>query len=534
MSRERIDMDRLRELVRLHRMGTPAREVARLLAMSPNTERVYRAALTAFGLLAGSPEDVPELDVLKAAVEEHRPPKLPGQQRSSLEAWTARVTALRKSGLGPRAIYDRLRLEDPAFVESRASYSAVKRLCRALTKAEGIRAEDVAIPVVTHAGEVAQVDFGYLGRLYDPKAGILRKAWVFVMVLGHSRHQFARITFDQTVDTWLQVHVEAFDFFGGVPRVVVPDNLKAAVIRAAFTPSEPTSLNRSYRELARHYGFKVDPTPPYAPQKKGKVEGTVKYVQGNFFKGRDGQDVEVAQADLSRWVNEIAGTREHGATGKRPIEVFEREEKAALLPLPAKRFEQAVWKEATVHQDSHVLFERRMYSVPWRLIGKKVWLRATPSSVSIYWDETRVATHERRGSEPRSTHDAHLPDHRRDLRHRSRSFWEERAARIGPETATYVKALFDADDVLSMLRQVQAVVMHLEKFPKERAEAACRRGSFFGTYGYVGLKNILTRALDLEPLPVAVAPEGSPPEGFRFARTATELLSKQETQNEPH
>ena len=109
------------------------------------------------------------------------------------------------------------------------------------------------------------------------------------------------------------------------------------------------------------------------------------------------------------------------------------------------------------------------------------------STVSLHWDDVRVATHERRGSGP-STQDSHLPDHRGDLRHRGRGFWEERAARIGPDTASYVKALFDSDDVLSMLRAVQAVVRHLERFPKERAEAACRRASFFGTYGYAGIK----------------------------------------------
>jgi len=381
---------------------------------------------------------------------------------------------------------------------------------------------------------VAQVDFGSIGKLYDPRAGVLRKAYVFAMVLGHSRHQFARVVFDQTVATWLHLHVLAFDFFGGVPRTIVPDNLKAAVVRAAFLPSEMVSLNRSYRELARHCGFKVDPAPPYQPKKKGKVESDMKYTKGNVLKGRDGEDVDKVNAELSRWVVEIAGTRVHGTTGKRPLEVFEQEEKHALLPPPQQRFEPVVWKQATVHQDSHVLFERRMYSVPWQLCGKKVWLRATPSTVSVECEDARVATHARRGSEQRSTNEAHLPEHRADLRHRSRGFWEERAARIGPETSAYVKALFDADDVLSMLRAVQAVVTHLEKFPKERAEAACRRASYFGTYGYAGLKNILARALDLEPLPVATVPPSAPQEHFRFARSANDLLTQLETDHEPH
>lgn len=268
-------MDRLVELVRLHRMGTGAREVARLLCISPNTERLYRLALQSAGLLTGAVQDLPTLEVLKAALVQQHPPKRPPQQISTLEPWRGEVVALRDKGLGARAIYDRLRLERGDFP---GSYSAVKRLCRQLERAQGVQPRDVAIPVETAPGEVAQVDFGYVGRLYDPQAGTLRKAWCFVMVLGYSRHLFARVVFDQRVETWLGLHAEAFAALGGVVETVVPDNLKAAVVRAAFRADDTAALNRSYRELARYYGFKIDPTPPYAPQKKGKVESAVKYL----------------------------------------------------------------------------------------------------------------------------------------------------------------------------------------------------------------------------------------------------------------
>jgi transposase len=534
MCMKRVEMDRLQELVRLHRMGSGKREVARLLEMSPNTEREYREAIEAAGLLAGAVENLPAIEVLKMAVEAHHPRRTPPQQVSSVEAWIDQVEKLRKTGLRPRAIYDRLRLEDEGFRESGATLSAVKRLWRRLRRAQGVRAEDVAIPVETRAGEVAQVDFGYVGRLYDPVQRVMRKAWVFVMVLGYSRHMVTRIVFDQTVETWLWLHVEAFEELGGVVEVVVPDNLKSAVIRAAFGISDGTALNRSYREFARHYGFKIDPTPVYDPRKKGKVESGVKYVKRNFFAGREESDAEVLRPALHRWVYEIAGMREHGTTGQRPIEVFRAVEQATLRPLPKVRFEPVVWKQATVHPDSHVVFERRLYSVPWRLIEQKVWVRASANTVVIYWNDDRVATHERRGPGHRSTLDEHLPAHRVDLRHRSRSYWEERADRLGSEVGQYVREVFDCDDVLSMLRTVQAVVTHLEKFPKERAQAACRRASFYGTYSYRGVKNILTDALDLEPLPVAAVPSGSPQESFRFARSATELLNRMEIPDEPN
>ena len=141
--------------------------------------------------------------------------------------------------------------------------------------------------------------------------------------------------------------------------------------------------------------------------------------------------------------------------------------------------------------------------------------------MTIYADDERVATHDRRGPGYRTTVDGHLPDHRADLRHRSRAFWERRADALGDEVGRYVRAIFDSDDVLSQLRAVQAIVTHLETFPVERARAACRRAEHFGSYGYGALKNILRRGLDLEPLPEAASPTGAQP-APRFARPASQ------------
>lgn len=535
MCMRRIDMDRLQELVRLHRMQTGCREVARLLRMSPNTEREYRLALEQAGLLLGPVDGLPELEVLKAAVAARLASAPPPQQVSSVERWEPEIRELSEKGLRPRAVYDRLRLKHGDF---NGSYYAVKRAWKKIRRERGVQPEDVAIPVETAAGEVAQVDFGYLGKLYDPTEGVLRKAWVFVMVLAYSRHMVVRIVFDQTVKTWLRLHVEAFAELGGVVATVVPDNLKAAVIRAAFGADGVCTLNRSYRELARYYGFKVDPTPPRAPKKKGKVESGVKYVKGNFFSGRDGADVEEVRREAARWVREIAGTREHGTTGEQPLEVFEAVERAALSPLPRAPFEPVEWKEALVHTDTHFLFDRRLYSVPWRFIGKRVWVRATAQAVTAYFDDVRLATHDRRGKGKRSTIEEHLPPERAALRHRSRAFWEERADRLGEEVGVYIREVFDSDDVLSTLRGVQAIVTHLERFPRERAVAACRRARFYGNYTYPGIKNILLRGLDLQPLPLPVNPAMPPEPGqqqLRFARSAKELLqSLKEDSHEPN
>jgi len=513
-------MHRLQELVRLHRLDVEVRTIARLLKMSPNTERDYRRALEAAGLLAGSPEELPELAVLEAAVIQHRgAAQQPAQNVSSVEPWRGEVEVMLDRGAGPRAIYDALRLDQ----EFTGSLSAVKRLCVRLRKDRGPDALSVAIPVDTEPGEVAQVDFGYVGKLYDPREGRPRKAWVFVMVLAHSRFLYAEIVFDQKTTTWLAAHERAFRALGGVPRVVVPDNLKAAVIRAAFGSTDDCALNRSYRELARHYGFKIDPTPPRAPKKKGKVESAVKYVKNNFFKPREFSDVDVAQRQLAEWSREIANQRVHGTTGVRPTEALE-EERAHLLQLPVEPYALIEWHQAKLHTDCHLLFDGRLYSAPWPLVGRQLWVKATPGTVLIFDESERVATHERRGPGRRSTQESHLPEHRRDYRNRSRAYWEERAAAMGEEVAEYIQVVFDSDDVLLTLRDVQNIVRHLETFPKPRARRACQRAMYFGSMKYRAIKLILSRGLDFEPLPDE-RPAAMPLQDPRFARTASEIIN---------
>lgn len=525
MSAPRVDMHRLQELVRLYREGSGVRERARLLKMSTRTERKYRSALAGAGLLAGDPAQLPSMAELRAAVEAEHPPPEKRPFESSVDPWKDEIRKWAKQGVGAKAIWDKLerKKEKTGFD---ASYAAVKRAVRRIRSEDGgVRAEDVVIPVISAPGEIAQVDFGYVGRWRDPESGTKRKAWVFVVVLAHSRHMFAKLVFDQRSETWLRLHMEAFAYFGGVPQVVVPDNLKAAVVRAAFglAGREKLALNRSYRELARYYGFRIDPTPAYRPETKGKVESGVKYVKNNFLPTTDAEDLAEGNADLRHWLEHTAGLRIHGTTGRRPIEAFAQDEQPALAALPRRPYALLVWHRCQVHRDSHVLFDRRLYSVPWRHLGREAWVCATPRSVMVYIDDERVATHARRGEGRRSTVDAHLPARRRDLRHRSIAYWYERAAHIGPAAEAYVRAVYDADPVLSKLPEVQQIVLDLERFTPERAEAACLRALHFGNLHVRAVARILERGLDSQPLPVSSTALGAL-DAPRFARPVSELM----------
>ena len=343
---------------------------------------------------------------------------------------------------------------------------------------------------------MAQVDFGYAGMFYDPATGVMRRTWAFVLLLVHSRVMFVKLVFDQKAETWLALHEEAFRAIGGVPSVCLPDNTRRAVLRAAFGISGPTELERSYREFAARWGFKVDPAPPGDPRKRGKVEATVKYVLASGVRGREGSPLDEANAALDLWNREVASKRVHGSTGLRPIDVFEAEERAALQPLPTETIELAVWKRARVHPDCHVTCRGRLFSVPWQLVHDTVWVRACGRAVEVFHRDRRVASHEDRGLR-RTTLEEHLPEDRRDLRHRAQAFWEVRAARIGPETFALVREQFCQDAVLSQLRQVQAIVRHLERHPQARAEAASRLVRYRGDRSYQAVKHVLAAGLDV-------------------------------------
>ena len=522
MGRKR-DMHRLQELVRLHREGQKSRDIARLLRMGRNSVLRYQQALKAAALLDGPSDSLPALETLKAAVPAHAP----AQEVSHLEAWVPTIRALAAKGAGPRSIFDRLRSTEPTF---QGSLAAVKRVCLRLRKELGPSPADVVIPVETDPGEVAQVDFGFAGLIVDPDTHVPRKAWFFVMVLAYSRHMFAKVVFRQDAATWQQLHVEAFTELGGVPKVIVPDNLKAAVVRCAFGLDDDLSVNRGYIALARHYRFLIDPTPPRSPEKKGKVEAGVKYVANNFLATLpDGLDIDEVNRQLRHWVEVVAGRRIHGSTHRQPLECFESEELAALQPLPPRPYVPVVWKKARIHTDSHVAFDKRLYSVPYKFIGQDAWIEATPHEVIVYVDDLRVAIHDRRGLRVRSTEDAHLPAERVGHRHRGRDFWIRRAAALGDEVALLVGEIFSLADAVNPLRTVQGIVMLFEKHPRDRANNTARRARHFGIRTYRGIAEILRKALDFDPLPPDLPL--ALPQNPRFARDVAELLS---TKKDPH
>jgi hypothetical protein len=210
------------------------------------------------------------------------------------------------------------------------------------------------------------------------------------MSLSYSRHRFVRFVERQDIATWLDCHVRAFQFFGGVPATVLLDNLKSGVVKPDLY--DPT-INRAYGELERFFGFVADPAKVRTPEHKGKVERSMPVVRQQLVAGRTYIDLADANEKALVWCRDEIGMRPNGTTHEAPRIRFERDEKAVLKELPVHRFELPVWKECTVHPDHHVVFEKSYYSVPTRFVGKKVWVRGGLMMVDIFCKDIQIKTH---------------------------------------------------------------------------------------------------------------------------------------------
>src|SRR5438034_1719278 len=318
------------------------------------------------------------------------------------------------------------------------------------------------------------------------------------MTLSFSRPQEAELVFEEAIERWVRLHRAAFAYFGGGRRRVALDNLRAAIVHAALYDPE---VQRSYRECAEHYGFLIAPCRPRTPEHKGKVDqGGVHYVKRNALAGRAFRDVHEGNRHLLRWCLEVAGRRTHGTTKQIPLALFDEIERTALRPLPVSPWELAEWKQAKLHPDCHVVLAGAYYSAPHRLIGQRLWVRATPWKVELYQEYALVATHRRARPGQRRTLLAHLPPDKIHFLLQTPAWCRTRAAEIGPACGDFIERVL-GDRPLDRLRSAQGVLRLGQRYSPARLEAACARALAVGEYRYHTVKTILVHALEGQPLP---------------------------------
>jgi len=365
---------------------------------------------------------------------------------------------------------------------------------------------------VHHAGEKLFVDYaGHKPTIVDPATGEVREVELFVAVLGASNYIYAEATATQQIGDWVQSHVRAFEFLGGIPGAVVPDQLKSGVTRSCRYEPE---LQRSYEELALHYGTVILPARPASPRDKAKVEVGVQIAE-RWVLARLRHQTFFSLPALNQRIGELRvelndRTMRHYRASRRTL--FEQLDRPALKPLPATRYQHALWKFVRPNLDYHVELDGHYYSVPFMLRHQRLDLRHTATTVELFHQGQRVASHLRSPLRGRHTTIAeHMPKS-----HQAHLEWSpERIGRwaqsIGADTRALVEAIFaDRPHPEQGYRSCLGILRLAKRYGPARLEAACGRALRVGARSYRHVESILKHGLDRLPATAEAARDGVP------------------------
>ena len=493
MARRTIEVRDIVELMVHWHAGRRIGEVSESLGVDPKTIRKYTAPAIEAGLTPGGPPlRVDEWSALVAgwfpelADRAARATTWPviEQHRDRIKTWLGVVTIA--------TIHQRLR-DDHGLT---ASESSLRRFIWANVDEDTARNAVRVLRDTPPAGEEAQVDYGLLGRWFDPVSQRMRRVQGFIIVLVYSRLMFLRPVLVMDQASWVESHVLALEFFSGVPARIVPDNLKTGVIKSDLYDPK---INKVFGEFAEHYGCLVDPARALKPRDKATVERHVPYARDSFFAGRadEFESLTAMQTDAVRWCRQVANQRQCRPLDRvAPQVVFDAEEQGALGALPRHAFELAHWSSGKVGPDIHVKVGQALYSVPWKHIGAQVDARAGTRTVEVFLDSKLIKTHTRieRG---RQTDQGDYPPEKIAFFMNTPAWCRRRANELGSHVAAVVASLMEVN-ALYRLRSAQGVVGLADKHGAERLNAACRRAIQVGDPTYKTVKGILTAGTETD------------------------------------
>jgi transposase len=503
MPAERVSMRRVREILRLKfECGMSDRGIAVAMNVARSTVQLCLARVATAGLtwpLPGTLTDAGLEATLFAAAGGSRP----GARHKPEPDWAAIHQELRRPGVTLLLVWEEYRHLQPRGY----GYSRWCELYRSWK-----RRLSPAMRQVHPAGERLFVDYaGHTMDVVDGSTGELRAAQIFVAVLGASNYTYAEATWSQSLPDWIGSHVRALTFLGGAPRQLVPDNLRAAVLRANWY--EP-GINPTYRDLAAHYGTAILPARVRRPRDKAKVEAGVLVVE-RWILARLRNQRFFSLTELNAAI--AALTAELNARPMRKLSVsrrrlFEELDRPALSPLPAEPFVYAEWRIRRVSLDYHVDVDGHYYSAPHRLLREQVEARITERTIELFHKGERVAAHVRSGVRGRHTTLAeHMPRaHRRHAEWTIERIGQEAAA-VGAATAALTALILESRPHPEQgFRACLGILRLVRGYGRERVEAACARGLEIGARSYGSVQSILRHGLDRQP-PAAESRAGELP-----------------------
>jgi transposase len=521
MPQKALSMRKIREVLRLrYDLGLRQQEIARSCSICQSSVHRYLERTAAAGLSWPLPEDCDDgrLNELLFPAEPtgERPPA-----RAPLDFTEIHHQLQSHKHVTLQLLWEEYRQSQPEGYR----YS---RFCELYRRWR--RKQDVVLRQEHRAGEKTFVDWaGDTIPIYDRKSGEVQPASLFVAALGASSYTFARATVSQDLPNWIDCHIHAFEFFQGTTQLVVPDNPRTGVTRACrYEPD----LNRTYLELAQHYGVAIMPARPYKARDKAKVEAAVLLAERwliavlrheKFFSLAD---LNQALAQLLERLNQRPFRKQEGTRASR----YATLDRPALQPLPVEPYVMAEWKTVRVNIDYHVEVDRHYYSVPYQLAGEQLETRSTSTTVEIFHRGKRVASHVRSFSAyHHSTQHEHMPKSHQAHLEWTPSRLIDWGQSVGEATGQLIRHILESKPHPEIGYRACLGIQSLGKlFSLTRLEAACRRALEARAYSYQSVKSILQRGLDRQPSPTPEAERSSPEHenlrGSNYYNSASKLV----------
>ncbi|MFI5299608.1 MAG: IS21 family transposase [Polyangiales bacterium] len=496
MSNERLDMHVLREILRQKLgLGRSHREVAASVGVSAGKVGGAYSDARALGLGIADIDAMSDADLAARLY-----PKAPSASTRTEPDLAALHLELRRPGVT-------LALLHQEFLEANPDGLRYTAFCERYR--EWLKRRSPVMRQVHVAGDKLFVDYaGMKAKIVDAKTGVVTEVELFVAVLGASNFTFAEATRTQQVADFVGSVSRALVSIGGVPRAIVPDQLKSAIIKSCRY--EPT-VQRTTADLARHYGTTILAARPRSPRDKAKVEVAVQIAERWLLariRNETFHTLGALNARLAELTRDLNGRvmRDYGASRRT---LFDRLDKPALQPLPDQPFEVSEWKEVRLNIDYHVDFDHHLYSAPQTLLREELWVRGTATTVEIFHNGARVASHVRchvRGAPPTTSPD-HMPS-----THRAHAEWTPTrilgwAENVGPNTHALCEVILrERRHPEWGFRSCLGLFRLAKKYGNARVEAASKRALFAGARSYRPVKTILQHGLDAQPLPTPERP----------------------------
>jgi transposase len=492
--RKRMSMRKTREVLRLYfdlKLGQ--RQIARSANVSQSTVHDYLERFQATGLSWPLPPEMSEAGLEKALFPADSDSHEPENPKTLPDFAHIQEELQRHKHVTRQLLWEEYRAAHPDGY----GYS---RFCHHYQRWK--RERDLVLRQEHRPGEKLFVDWaGDTIPLYDPETGEIHPASLFVAVLGASNYTYAEANENQQMANWIGAHVRTFEFLGGCPQLVVPDNTKTGVNKACrYEPD----LNPTYQEMAAYYGVGVLPTRPRKPRDKAKVEVGVQIAERWIVAALRHRKF-FSLGELNRTIRELLEKLNHRPFQKREgsrLSLFRELDQPALRSLPTERFDLSEWSQVTVNIDYHIQFDDSFYSVPYQLARQIVDVRATPTTVEIFHHGQRVASHVR----AHKPYTAVTEHEHRPASHRAHLDWPpsrmiQWASTVGPHTAEMVEKILAAYPHPEMgYRSCLGIIRLGQRYPVTRVEAAAERALVTGAVSYKSLDSILRRHLDQQPL----------------------------------